>query len=163
MTCSHGKSERQGRPACSRHGRNSIECGRGTVATVQVRPAILISLLEDGETRRAGTAPGIRKEPCNKTRPRTPCSRRKPRPCRSRQLEQIVTVGQPSETQSTTNQGVVGSIPAGRAKNQGLRISKPGPRRACATLAGLFIHSLSHSPRAESCAYQRGLALDSPA
>jgi hypothetical protein len=41
-----------------------------------------------------------------------------------------------------TNQGVVGSNPAGRATFQRLRTAKPDPRPACATFARPFIHSL---------------------
>ncbi len=50
-----------------------------------------------------------------------------------------------------TNQGVVGSNPAGRATFQSLSPSKPGPRRLCGTFAGPSVHSLSRSPPAGWC------------
>src|SRR5208282_1492693 len=46
-----------------------------------------------------------------------------------------------SITCAPTNQGVVGSNPAGRANIQGLTSCKRGPFSCCGTLAGPFIHS----------------------
>ena len=65
----------------------------------------------------------------------------------------------PHTRQQAYEPGVVGSNPAGRANNQGLRTSKPSPRRFCGTLAGPFIHRFSLGQPAESFGFPLVAAL----